>query len=178
MMTWKDLPLQRPIIWTIRSSQGMSLRGISQRCESPSQICLEKVQLKNKWSWVSRQLWQRRHFMLEKSMWRRSWVPNRPWRANQRINPHFGIAVENQTILCHLTVECFSLIAFHVDLVEKSPLAEGSHKTISLLEGSGCQFWGIACLRVRRSGELATGHDHWPSWMIDATVACLGSPES
>ena len=89
-------------------------------------------------------------------------MPNLPCKASQSINPHFGIALGNQSNLCHLTVECLILKDNHVDLVEKVPLDEGNHISSSLWSEAGCQVLGIAYFKVSRSGEFATGHLQLP----------------
>ena len=66
---------------------------------------------------------------------------------------------------------CLVLIVSHADFVENLPEPDGAHITSSLLDGWGTMEAGIACFRLIRSGELATGHRHWPLDMMEATLA-------
>ena len=97
------LPLQRFPICEQQSFQGRSPKERLHFYFKRSQIVWEKVQLKNKWSWVSCWLLQRRHAKSELGKWSLSWVPNLSLIASQRMNPHLGMARGNQMSLCQCT---------------------------------------------------------------------------
>ena len=151
MVILKELPFQWLAIQTIWSPHAIWCGFEPLLARMVAQILLVTGHSKNRWSWFSSPLPQKRQPRAAVGVCKWSWVPRRPLIASQRMNVVFGIALENHTKLCQVTSYLLHLKASQQDLVVNVPEGDGNHLTWSPLLGNGVNEGGITFFTVSNS---------------------------